>query len=184
MGDISFDWPGKLNPVQQAKLTDLYNSIIKDESILGYQNELNANDSVQIQQEIAWKVENGEQELMFAKYHGKVVGMVLLTPSKLPNCAHRVELSKGLISPDYRNKGILQKALLEIGLRARSKGYDQIVLDVRANTRSETVWRKAGFSQYGLLKDYARVGEVKYDGVFMMQNTDDLITRFTEIKSK
>lgn len=180
MSDVSFEWPNTLSHEQKSKLIELYNSVIKNESILGYQSELTATEAEIVQQEIARSVESGGQELMFAKFQNEVVGMVLLTPSKLPNCAHRVELSKGLISNEYRNKGILQKALLEIGCRAVSKGYTQIVLDVRAGTRSEKIWRKAGFIQYGLLEDYARVGDEKYAGVYMVQNTEDLINRFSE----
>ena len=52
-----------------------------------------------------------------------------------------------------------------------------MTLDVRENTRAHKLWGRMGFVSFGVLEDYARVGETSHRGHYMTQRVSDLAAR-------
>ena len=59
-----------------------------------------------------------------------------------------------------------------------------ICLDVRAGTHAAIWWQHFGFKQYGLLQDYSRVGDMRYQGLYLTQTTEELKQRLKELTTK
>ncbi len=101
----------------------------------------------------------------------------LLTPSPMPNCRHRAELSKGVMHPGHRGRNLLPRVFRAIVRQAESLGIEQLVLDVREGTRAHALWERFGFQTYGVLDDYARVNGQRFRGHFMSQTVASLKQR-------
>lgn len=211
MLQTEYTWHSSITDTQADAIITLYNDVAKQESIIGYAEPLNQaeGDAVirQLREDLARrnkvlllinesnqsanssfevsKAEIGKVEVNCETHVTReIIGMALLSISGMPNCKHRAEISKGIIHSSYRHQGVLPLALLSIGHYAKSIGVSQLELDVRANTRSEQIWRKAGFIEYGRLPNYASPRNQPKEGVYMYQSTDSLIERFKTFKRK
>jgi ribosomal protein S18 acetylase RimI-like enzyme len=174
---VRFEWPSRLDEPTRAQVIDLYNAVIEHEDILGYPCRLTGRQADSISASLAGAVAAGDVRFFAVRAAADLIGMALLTPNRLPNCAHIVELSKGIIHPDRRGRGVMEAALLEIAAVCQTGGLDIITLDVREHCKSHRLWRNVGFREYGRLEDYARTGGVAHAGVYMFTRTADLIAR-------
>ena len=178
MLNIQFSWHLNLSDDHANSIIELYNDVAKQESIIGYTSALNAGQATAIIKQLHEDLANKSKAIMLIKNEVSIIGMALLGISSMPNCKHRAEISKGIIHSKYRHQGLLPLALLEIANYSQSIGVIQLELDVRAGTRSEEIWRKAGFIEYGRLPNYARPETEYEEGIYMYQSTDALIKRF------
>src|SRR5262249_21392384 len=112
--------------------------------------------------------------VLVAEQDDKVVGQLILTPHRLPNCKHLVELSRGIIDPSFRGTGFALNAFKDIAAKHEQIGGEVIYLDVRAGTVAAELWKSFGFVPFGKLPDYARVNGHRYDGLYMSQSIASL----------
>ena len=73
------------------------------------------------------------------------------------------------VDPNYTNKGIGQKLLIDIMEIAKSKGSKALLLEVRqSNLAAQALYKKLGFVEYGIKKNYYPVkSKGKEDAVLM-----------------
>ena len=74
------------------------------------------------------------------------------------------ELTRGTIDPSFRGAGLVLPAFQEVARKCELLGRETICLDVRAGTNAAIWWQHFGFKQYGLLQDYSRVADKRYQG--------------------
>jgi RimJ/RimL family protein N-acetyltransferase len=172
-----FTWLSELPAERWPQLVALYNEVIATEDILGYQQALSAAEGAAIAEGLARSIREGSVEFLAIDDDatGRLIGMALLGSNKLPNCAHRAELSKGIIAPAYRGHGVMELALLSIAEHCIERQIDLIHIDVRQNSRSHRLWAKVGFQQYGILEDYARTAKGRFAGVYMFIESRTLL---------
>lgn len=173
----AFEWPEMLEQSRGPQIVALYNAVIRSQSIIGYRDPISPTEGQVISQALSEAVRRRDKHLFLVTQGEEIVGIVILTPSSLPNCRHLVELSKGIIHPAHRRNGLLRRAFLEVALRCRELQAERILLDVREGSRSHRLWSHLGFEAFGRLEDYARVDGVSHPGVYMQQATIDLIDR-------
>ncbi|WP_321342285.1 GNAT family N-acetyltransferase [uncultured Cohaesibacter sp.] len=100
-------------------------------------------------------VERGERRLFGAFVEERLVGTVQLIVGMPPNQPHRAEISKMIVHPDGRRRG-LGKALMTAALdTAKGVGKSLVTLDTRTGDVSERLYRSVGFEQAGVIPDYA-----------------------------
>lgn len=170
-----FFWPSHLDDRSKQAIISLYNTVIQDETLLGYQKTISQEEGDSIVESLNNSLKKGEKHLFLAQINEEFVSMAILTPNVLPNCRHLVEISKGIIHPDHRGSGLLRRAFLNIAYYCRDLGMERLVLDVREGTRSHKIWCRLGFEQYGRLEDYAREGTNTFPGVYLQQSVLSLI---------
>jgi ribosomal protein S18 acetylase RimI-like enzyme len=98
---------------------------------------------------------------------GRLVGWADITPVDVPECAHRGVLGMG-VAAAHRGAGI-GSALLEACLaHAPKSNIEKIELTVFAsNAPAIALYRKFGFTDIGVVRDYRRLDGITYDALLM-----------------
>ncbi|WP_406269479.1 GNAT family N-acetyltransferase [Streptomyces sp. NBC_00191] len=110
---------------------------------------------------------------------GTAVGCVALTQPPTANQRHIAELTTGAVHPEHRGRGLVSRAFAEIARRCEQRGIELLRLDVREGIPAERVWRQFGFTEYGRLPDYGRVGAESYAGIYLAQPVAQLMNRIS-----
>ncbi|MDU8914099.1 GNAT family N-acetyltransferase [Aestuariicoccus sp. MJ-SS9] len=106
-------------------------------------------------QDVASAVKRGDRQLFGAFVEDRLIGTVQLVTGMPPNQPHRAEISKMIVHPEGRRRG-LGKALMEAALdAARGAGKSLVTLDTRTGDVSENLYRKVGFLPAGIIPDFA-----------------------------
>jgi ribosomal protein S18 acetylase RimI-like enzyme len=97
----------------------------------------------------------------------EVVGWADITPSSIPECAHRGELGMG-VSAQHRGKGIGSRLLEACLAHARKINLAKVELTVYTNNAAAiALYRKYGFTEVGVRRDYRRLDGITYDELLM-----------------
>lgn len=101
-------------------------------------------------------VEAGTRLLLAAEEAGHIVGTVQLDTGMPPNQAHRAEITKLLVHPDRRRRGIARALMAEIEAGARARGRRLITLDTRTGDAAEPLYASLGYRTAGIIPDFCR----------------------------
>jgi ribosomal protein S18 acetylase RimI-like enzyme len=173
----SHDWPDQIDDRVAAELIGLLNSTVADGGTLGYEQVLTPHQEVQFIAGLRVGIASGRTHLLLGRVDGRPAFMAMLHLNGMANCRHRAELAKGVVHPDFRGQHLVPLAFREIVRLAERLAVEQLVLDVRENTRAHRLWQFFGFETYGVLEDYARVGGEVHRGHFMAQAVRSLRRR-------
>lgn len=101
------------------------------------------------------EVAQGNRHLLGAIIDDQMVGTVQLVVGMPPNQPHRAEISKMIVHPGARRRGVA-KALMTAALDlARAKGKTLVTLDTRTGDVSEALYRAVGFEVAGAIPGFA-----------------------------
>ncbi len=119
---------------------------------------------------VAPAVMRGERVLLVAFDNRRVVGSVQLDLDTPPNQPHRAEVSKLLVHPDWRLRGIARALMTRLIDTARARGRTLITLDTRTGDKAEPLYASLGFRSAGVIPGYARDAQdpQKFDGTTYM----------------
>ncbi len=120
------------------------------------------------------KVSDFQNELILKKgpvYYAvddtKVVGWCDIFPEDNPRQKHRGSLGMGIIS-EYRGKGIASKLLAAVLAHAKDFGLEKVELNVyTSNVNAIALYKKFGFEQEGLIRNYRKLDGVYFDCLAM-----------------
>ncbi len=102
-----------------------------------------------------------------AVVNNEVVGWADITPIDVPECAHRGILGMGVLAP-YRGQGLGARLLAACIAHAPQSNIEKIELTVYSdNTGAIALYRKLGFSDAGIWRDYRRVDGRTQDALLM-----------------
>ncbi|MGX6978079.1 N-acetyltransferase family protein [Vagococcus elongatus] len=100
----------------------------------------------------------------------EVVGTANLQSFSRTRIQHRGTLGMAVLKKHW-GKGIGHQLLNEIIRYARSNHLEMLELEVRAdNLLAIQLYKKSGFKEYGLCKNYMQVDGQYYDGILMSLN--------------
>lgn len=105
---------------------------------------------------VASQVAMGETMLFAAWCDGVLVGTVTLGLDMAENQRHRAEISKLLVAPGARRRGIGRMLLCTAEAAARDAGRELLVLDTLTNGDAEPLYVSEGWQQLGVIPDYSR----------------------------
>jgi ribosomal protein S18 acetylase RimI-like enzyme len=94
--------------------------------------------------------------LLVAERDGRIVGTVQLQPAESENGAHRGEVAKLLVHPEWRRQGIGRALMLALEDEARATGKTLLVLDTREGDPSNDLYRALGYREAGRIPGWAR----------------------------
>ena len=83
------------------------------------------------------------------------VGVVQLLPAKLPNGAHRAEVSKLLVHRSGRRQGVAKELMQRVEQAALAQGRWLLQLDTETGSIAETLYIRLGWEVLGVLPDHA-----------------------------
>lgn len=98
----------------------------------------------------------GERLLLVKKEEGRVVATVQVVLDMPPNQPHRAEVSKLLVHPAWRRRGLARALMLEAEEAARAHGRTLITLDTRTGDLAEQLYLSLGYQVAGVIPDFAR----------------------------
>lgn len=103
----------------------------------------------------------GERHTFVALSGGRAVGTVSLELAQQANGGHRADVSKMLVHPECRNRGIARQLLQALDALALSLGRTLLVLDTNTGDVAESLYPKCGYERVGVIPDYALTPEGK-----------------------
>lgn len=106
---------------------------------------------------------------LFVAHAGElVVGSAQLALSRWTNSPHRAELQKLFVAADYRGRGVARALLATLHDSAQRDGRTLIVLNTRRGDPAESMYRRLGYRESGILPGWTlgATGE-RFDHVTM-----------------
>jgi ribosomal protein S18 acetylase RimI-like enzyme len=101
-------------------------------------------------------VRDGGRVLWVAQTNGRIVGTVQLGYDTMPNQAHRAEVSKLLVHPAFRRRGIARALMAELERLAGELGRSLLTLDTRTGDMAEPLYASLGYRTAGVIPGYCR----------------------------
>ena len=118
---------------------------------------------------IAPGVEAGERRLFIARLGGEVAGTAQLELAAMPNQRHRVEVSKVVVHPRARRRGIARALMEELHAEAARLGRWLLTLDTRSGDAAEPLYLSLGYRAVGEIPLYAHApGNERFDPTTVM----------------
>jgi GNAT superfamily N-acetyltransferase len=96
------------------------------------------------------------RRVVVARMGPRIVGTVTLDLAVPPNQRHRAEVTKMLVHPTARRRGIARALMLALEPIARSEGRTLLTLDTVTGSAAEPLYRSLGFVVVGVIPRYAR----------------------------
>jgi len=101
-----------------------------------------------------------EGRLLWAAFDGtRLVGTVQLVLDMMPNQSHRAEVSKMLVAPAFRRRGIARALMQALLARAETEGRDLVTLDTRSGDPSQALYASCSFKVAGEIPGFALAPE-------------------------
>jgi GNAT superfamily N-acetyltransferase len=104
---------------------------------------------------VAGSVASGDTVLLAAQLDGGIVGTVQLGLDTPPNQPHRADIKKMLVHRAARGRGIGAALMAAVEEEARARGRWLLVLDTVPGDSGHRLYLRAGWTQTGLVPDYA-----------------------------
>jgi len=103
-----------------------------------------------------WRQNIRERTILLVTRDGEgITGTVQLRPAPMPNQPHRADVAKLLVHRRARRQGLGGLLMKEIERCARSAGFTLLVLDTKRGDAAETLYRRAGWTEVGVIPRYA-----------------------------
>jgi ribosomal protein S18 acetylase RimI-like enzyme len=100
------------------------------------------------------EVQSGARRLFVAVEAGRAVAVVTLITAMPGNQPHRAEVSKLLVHPTHRRKGLARQLMRQLEQAARDIGKSLLTLDTRTGDSAEPLYRDLGFQTAGVIPGY------------------------------
>ena len=139
------------------ELGALLHACVHDGASIGFVLPFTADDS-----EAFWRrkvlpgVLAGTRVLLVAKAGETIVGSAQLGYDTPPNQLHRADVSKLLVHPRFRRRGIARALMAELERLARQLGRTLLTLDTRTGDRAEPLYASLGYQTAGVIPGYCR----------------------------
>jgi ribosomal protein S18 acetylase RimI-like enzyme len=133
-------------------LSDLLIKVVDDGASIGFLPPLQQDAAVDYWKEVI----KPEVILWSAVCDGLIAGTIQLHLVLKQNGSHRAEVSKLMVDPSYRRKGIAQMLMQTAEDFARLKGRSLLILDTRTGDPSNILYKLLGYIEVGQIPNYAR----------------------------
>jgi ribosomal protein S18 acetylase RimI-like enzyme len=104
---------------------------------------------------LAPAVAEGTLIVWAARAEGRIHGTVQLKLERTANGRHRAEVAKLMVHRDARGRGLGRRLLDLAEQQAAAAGATLLLLDTQTGSVAEALYRKAGWTEAGVIPDYA-----------------------------
>jgi acetyltransferase len=158
------------------QLVVLLQDAVASGASLGFRLPLETTLAQEYWQGVVTKIERGTRVLLVARSaEGSIVGTAQLDTDTMPNGSHRAEVQKVCVLRTARGQGIGRQLMLAIEDVARAKGRSLLLLDTRQGDVAESLYRKLGYIEVGVIPAFARSANGRLDAtVFFYRTLEDV----------
>ncbi len=111
----------------------------------------------------------GLRTVLVAQEAGRIVGSVQLNCDTPPNQRHRADVTKLLVHPSCRRKGIARALMEALEREARIQGRPLLTLDTRSGDSAEPLYLSMGYEAVGVIPGFSRdTAEERLDATTIM----------------
>ncbi|MFI6877017.1 GNAT family N-acetyltransferase [Streptomyces sp. NPDC050400] len=143
-------------PAHVEGLGELLAHIVEGGGSLGFLSGLTAAGAADWWRARTPAVESGDLVVWVALDEaGRCVGTVSLGLNHWPNGSHRAEVLKLMVHGSARGQGVARTLLATLERAAAEAGISLLVLDTETGCPAETLYRKTGWEEAGVIPDYA-----------------------------
>jgi hypothetical protein len=89
-----------------------------------------------------------------AEEGARIAGSVQLATDTPPNQPHRAEVTKLMVHPDLRRRGIARALMATLEDRARALKRNLVTLDTRTGDFAEPLYASIGYKTAGIIPDF------------------------------
>lgn len=171
---VTWSWPTRVDGELRPQLLALLDRVLAVDDTVGFPGRLTATEADQVIDALDRDLGYQRCQVLVARLDGRVVGQCTLVPNGSPNNRHLGTIVRAMVDPDLRTANLLPAACGHIIDRCRALGVEILCIDTRVGSRAARLWQALGFQEYGRLPDYARVGQARYDGLYLYQRVEDL----------
>jgi GNAT superfamily N-acetyltransferase len=93
--------------------------------------------------------------ILVAREQERIVGTVQLQPAWAPNQPHRADVTKLMVHPRARGRGIARGLMLVLEQEATARGFTLLVLDTVRGDAAERLYTSMGWSRVGVVPNFA-----------------------------
>ena len=97
----------------------------------------------------------GGRLVLAAREEGELIGTVQLLIALPPNQPHRCEVTKLLVHPRHRRRGVGRRLMQELEGAARALGRTLITLDTRSDDVALPLYASLGYAEAGSIPGFA-----------------------------
>lgn len=109
----------------------------------------------QFWRDVAASARNDGRAVIVAEDAGAIVGVVQVIPAGPDNQPHRADVSKMLVDPAARRRGIGALLMAAAHDAARAMQRTVLVLDTQEHSDAERLYARAGWTRAGVIPQYA-----------------------------
>lgn len=136
-------------------LSELLRACVADGASIGFLHPMPCREAEAFWQGLEDSLRDGSRRVLVAREEGQLLGTGALVLARLPNGRHRAEVSKLMVHPRARRKGIARALLTMLEALAREEERNLLVLDTKAGDAGEPLYRQAGWTEAGTIPGYA-----------------------------
>jgi GNAT superfamily N-acetyltransferase len=144
-----------LADTELAQLADVLVDCVEGGASVSFMSPFPHSQALAFFRKVASSVATGDTILLAAKLDGRIVGTVQLGLDTPPNQPHRGDIKKLLVHRSARGHGLGAALMGRIEEEARRHGRWLLVLDTVPGENGHRVYLRAGWTQSGLVPDYA-----------------------------
>ncbi|HVR31320.1 MAG TPA: GNAT family N-acetyltransferase [Acidimicrobiia bacterium] len=149
--------PGELTVVR-GELLELLRVCVASGASLGYLTPMSDVEAAQYWEHIVGGVRNATVDLLAARHlsSGEIVGTAQIRYESRSNARHRAEISKVMVSPAHRRRGIATALVDELEALARARSISLVVLDTSEGPGgARRFYELAGYTYAGGIPGFA-----------------------------
>jgi ribosomal protein S18 acetylase RimI-like enzyme len=94
--------------------------------------------------------------VLVARVGERIAGTVQLSTETPPNQPHRADVTKLLVDPAFRRRGIARTLMVELEALARRLGRSLLTLDTTTGSPAEGLYASLGYVTVGVIPGYSR----------------------------
>ena len=136
-------------------LTRLLVESVEQGASIGFMHPLDPDDARAFWRRIADGVAAGERAFLLAEDDEGIVGTVHLVLAQPPNQPHRADVTKLLVHPRARRRGIAAALMGTLEELARDCGRNVLVLDTVTASPADRLYTQLGWQRVGEIPDFA-----------------------------
>lgn len=136
-------------------LTRLLVESVEQGASIGFMHPLDPAEARVFWRRVADGVAAGERALLLAEDGKGIVGTVHLVLVQPPNQPHRADVTKLLVHPRARRRGLAASLMGELEQLARDRGKNVLVLDTVTASPADRLYTRLGWQRVGEIPDFA-----------------------------
>ena len=138
-----------------AQLADVLVDCVEGGASVSFMSPFSHDQALSFFRKVESSIRSGDTVMVAARLDGRIVGTVQLGLDTPPNQPHRADIKKMLVHRAARGRGIGAALMAAVEDEARRYGRWLLVLDTVPGENGHRLYKRAGWTETGLVPDYA-----------------------------